>query len=79
MMAYFDKDLILFSSDPFGSHICNKYMFDEKTNRTELHNEAIKYFAVIVSPYSGLVKTQVANFLALNLPIRLIAPSHGVL
>jgi len=79
MMAYFSEEKILFSSDPFGEHYCSRYMFDDRCDINILTKEAIKYYANIVAPYSGLVKNKIASFLALKLPVNLIAPSHGIL
>jgi flavorubredoxin len=54
-------------------------MYDDMIDAHMLHNEAIKYYANIVSPYSGLVKNKISNLLSMNLPINMIAPSHGVI
>jgi flavorubredoxin len=78
-MAYFDKDKILFSSDPFGEHYCSEFMFDDKLNINDLHEEAIKYYANIVAPYSAISKKKLDEFIALNLDVEMIAPSHGII
>ena len=41
--------------------------------------EAEKYYANILNPYSPLVLKKIQQLLALNLPIDLICPSHGVI
>ena len=79
MMAYFEKDEILFSSDPFGAHYCSEFMFSDKAEEFALHEEAIKYYANIVAPYSAMVKKKLQEVLAMNLKIKMIAPSHGVI
>jgi flavorubredoxin len=79
MMAYYEKDEILFSSDPFGEHYCSEFMFSDKVEPFELHEEAIKYYANIVAPYSNIVKKKLEEVLALNLKIKMIAPSHGII
>ena len=79
MMAYYEKDEILFSSDPFGEHYCSEFMFSNKVDLHILHEEAIKYYANIVAPYSNIVKKKLEDVLALNLKIKMIAPSHGVI
>jgi flavorubredoxin len=48
---------------------------DEK----ELYEEARKYYANILTPYSPLVLKKIDEVLALGLPVKMIAPSHGVL
>lgn len=79
MMAYYEKDGILFSSDPFGEHYCSEFMFSNKVDLSELEYEAIKYYANIVAPYSNIVKKKIAEILALNLKIKMIAPAHGII
>ncbi|MCL2039560.1 MAG: flavodoxin domain-containing protein [Bacteroidetes bacterium] len=79
MMAYYEKDGVLFSSDPFGEHYCSEFMLSNKVDLSELEHEAIKYYANIVAPYSNIVKKKLAEVLALNLKIKMIAPSHGVI
>jgi len=79
MMAYYEKDEILFSSDPFGAHYCSEFMFSDKVDAAALHEEAIKYYANIVAPYSNIVKKKLEEVLALNLKIQMIAPSHGII
>jgi len=79
MMAYYEKEGILFSSDPFGEHYCSEFMFSNKVELNKLHEEAIKYYANIVATYSTFVKKKLEELTALNLKIKMIAPSHGVI
>ena len=79
MMTYFDKDKILFSSDVFGQHLASEFMYDDKVDISELHFEALKYYANIVAPYSKKVIAKLDEMKTLNLPISIIAPSHGIL
>jgi flavorubredoxin len=41
--------------------------------------EAEKYYCNILNPFSPMVKRKVAEILDMNLPIKMIAPSHGII
>lgn len=81
LMAYFDKDEILFSSDAFGQHFATEFMYDDakKIDMSELLFEAIKYYANIVAPYSSRVTQKLEEIKGFNLPVKIVAPSHGVM
>jgi len=55
MMAYLTKDNILFSNDAFGQHIASELMYNDLVDQAELFQEAIKYYANILTPFSALV------------------------
>ncbi len=78
MMAYLDGEQILFSNDVFGQHYATESLYDSEDLPTILH-EAEKYYANIVCTYSSMAKRKLAELLAMQLPISLIAPSHGVI
>ncbi|HNW91630.1 MAG TPA: anaerobic nitric oxide reductase flavorubredoxin [bacterium] len=78
MMCYLTGDNILFSNDAFGQHYATEHLFNDKVDRAELYAEAIKYYANILTPFSGLVTKKIGEFLALNLPLDVICTSHGV-
>jgi flavorubredoxin len=48
-------------------------------DEVELFEEAIKYYANILTPYSEQVGKKIAELLAMNVPVNMILPSHGVL
>ena len=79
MMSYLPQDNILFSNDAFGQHIASEGMYNDLVDQAELFQEAIKYYANILTPFSALVDKKIKEVLALNLPVDLICPSHGVL
>ncbi|EGO62870.1 FprA family A-type flavoprotein [Acetonema longum] len=76
MASYLDKDQILFSNDAFGQHICTTKRFDGENNLPDVLYEAAKYYANILMPFSKLVAKALPKIK--ELPIKLIAPSHGV-
>ncbi len=79
MMTYLTGDAILFSNDAFGQHIASEHLFNDLVVQSELYDEAIKYFANILTPFSPLVTKKINEVLALNLPVEAICPSHGVI
>ena len=44
-----------------------------------MQHEALKYYANILTPFSPLVLKKIDEILALNLPVDMIAPSHGII
>ena len=54
-------------------------MYNDLVDQCELYQEAIKYYANILTPFSPLVERKIEEVLDLNLPVRMICPSHGVI
>lgn len=79
MFTYMTKENILFSNDAFGQHFACESLFNDTVDKHDLFEEATKYYANILTPFSPLVKKKVEEVLALNLPLDLICPSHGVI
>jgi len=79
MACYLTGDNILFSNDAFGQHYASEYMFNDLVKQDELFSECIKYYANILTPFSKLVDAKIKEVLALQLPIDIIATSHGVI
>lgn len=79
MATYMTEDNILFSNDAFGQHFAVEEMFNDKANQCLLTKEAMKYYANILSPFSPLVANKIKEILDMNIPIDMIAPSHGVI
>ncbi len=79
MATYLTGDNILFSNDAFGQHYGIEELFNDKADQCLLAEEAIKYYANILTPFSSLVKRKIEEIVKLNLPIDIIAPSHGVI
>lgn len=79
MFTYIKEDQILFSSDAFGEHLATSERFDDEVNQDVLMFEATKYYANILTLYSPLVKKLIAKVAEMELPIKMIAPDHGVI
>ena len=75
MVTYSPFDKILFPNDAFGQHIASAQRFDDNIGWDILHEEAAKYYANIVLPYSDQVKTALSALSTLQFDM--IAPSHG--
>ncbi len=79
MFCYLTGDAILFSNDAFGQHYASETLFNDLVDRAELYQEAQKYYANILTPFSKFVPKKVSEFVQLNLPLNYICPSHGVI
>jgi anaerobic nitric oxide reductase flavorubredoxin len=79
MFTYLTGENILFSNDAFGQHYASELLFNDKVDQGELYQEAIKYYANILTPFSSLVTRKVNEVLGFNLPVNMICPSHGVI
>lgn len=79
MATFMTGDNILFSNDAFGQHYASEDLFNDKVDNYELYHEALKYFANIVSPYRSFLRKKLDEISALNLPIEIIATSHGII
>lgn len=76
MVSYLVEDKILFSNDAFGQHIASPERFDDELYLGTVIEEAKKYYANIVLPYSMQVKKTIEKLS--QIPIDMIAPSHGI-
>ena len=79
MATYMTGDNILFSNDAFGQHYAVEELFNDKADQCLLWKEAMKYFANILNPFAPLLTKKLAEISALNLPIDIIATSHGAI
>lgn len=79
MITYLDGEEILFSNDIFGEHFATESLFDDTEKLPEIMYEAEKYYANIITPYSPMAARKLKEILGMNLPLKLIAPSHGVI
>ena len=77
MVTYIADDKLLLSNDAFGQHIASTERFDDELEWGILKEEAAKYYANIVMPYSDQVKKALETLTKLD--INMIAPSHGII
>ena len=79
MFSYLTGDNILFSNDAFGQHYASEYRYNDQVDRAELFQEAIKYYANILTPFSKLVEQKINELIGLGFPVDMICPSHGII
>jgi len=79
MFTYLTGEGILMPNDAFGQHYATGFRFNDQVDTEELYEEALKYYANILTPFSDRVIRKIEEVLALNLPVSMIAPSHGVI
>ena len=79
MFTYLTGDNILFSNDAFGQHFASEFRYNDQVDRAELYQEAIKYYANILTPFSKLVEQKINEVVDLGLPLEMICPSHGII
>ncbi len=79
MFSYLTEENILFSNDAFGQHLATELLYNDLVDQAELFQECIKYYANILTPFSGLVEKKIEEFKSLNVPVDMICPSHGVI
>lgn len=79
MLTYVKGANLVLSNDAFGQHFSAQSLFNDEVDTCELYQEAIKYYANILTPFSSFIKKKIDQIRSLNLPIDMIAPSHGVI
>ena len=77
MFTYAVEDQVLFSMDAFGQHYCCSERFDDQVEQGTLMEEAATYYANIVLPFGSQVKKAYEK--VKDLPIKIIATSHGLM
>jgi len=79
MLTYVKGADLILSNDAFGQHYAAPALFNDEVDECELFQEAIKYYANILAPFSGILKKKLEQIKAMNLSFDMIAPSHGVI
>ncbi len=77
MADYLVEKQIVFSNDAFGGHIASSKLFDDEHVLDEVMHEVKKYYATLLIHLSESIKRAMQKLGAL--PIRMIAPSHGLI
>lgn len=77
MFTYFVNEGVLFSQDALSMHLASSILFADQHDHSVLHEEAAKYYANILSPYSPLVLRLLNQLPNLKLELKMIAPDHG--
>ncbi|MBS4032520.1 MAG: flavodoxin domain-containing protein [Clostridiales bacterium] len=79
MFTYIPEEKLLLPNDAFGQHIASSARFDDEVDMTEVMQEAKKYYANILLPFSSLVLKKIEEVVEMGIEIDMIAPSHGII
>jgi flavorubredoxin len=79
MFTYCPEEQLLLPNDAFGQHYATSGRFDDEVDECALMDEAAKYYANILWPLSSLIARKIEEVQKLNIPITMIAPSHGII
>jgi flavorubredoxin len=79
MFTYLTGKNILMPNDAFGMHYASSGRFNDEVDMIEVYQEAIKFYANILTPFSDLVIRKIDEFKKLNITVDIIAPSHGII
>ncbi len=79
MFTYIPEDQLLLPNDAFGQHLASAQRFADQVDPAILWDEARKYFANILTPFSRLILRKVEEVQGMGLELKIIAPSHGVI
>lgn len=79
MFTYYVEEQLLMPNDAFGQHYATEKRFADEVDQVTLWRETEKYYANILWPLSRMVQRKIEEVLKLDLPIKVIAPSHGLI
>jgi flavorubredoxin len=79
MFTYVEREALLLPNDAFGQHLATSNHFNDEVDEHVLMDEAAKYYANILWPFSSLVTRKIEEVQQAGLKIRTIAPSHGII
>ncbi|MBS4021408.1 MAG: flavodoxin domain-containing protein [Dethiobacter sp.] len=79
MFTYVPEEKLLLPNDAFGMHIATSARFDDEVDMVEVMQEARKYYANILLPFSPLVLKKIDEVVEMGIDIDMIAPSHGII
>jgi flavorubredoxin len=79
MFTYCPEEQLLLPNDAFGQHYATSSRFDDEVDQAELMDEALKYYANILWPLGSVISKKLQEVQGLNIPINMIAPSHGII
>ncbi len=79
MFTYLKEDCILMPNDGFGQHYASYQRFDDENSLETVMEEAAKYFGNILMPLAPLIPPLLKKVKKMEIPIEMIAPSHGII
>ncbi|MDD5155685.1 MAG: flavodoxin domain-containing protein [Candidatus Omnitrophica bacterium] len=79
MFTYCPQEKLLLPNDAFGQHYATAERFDDEVDNAVLMEEATKYYANILWPLGSIILGKIGEVQKMNIPIDMIAPSHGII
>ncbi|MFA5117723.1 MAG: flavodoxin domain-containing protein [Candidatus Omnitrophota bacterium] len=79
MFTYCPQEALLLPNDAFGQHYATSERFNDEVDSCALMDEALKYYANILWPLGAVILKKIAEIQKMGIPIKMIAPSHGVI
>jgi len=79
MFTYCPEEKLLLPNDAFGQHYATDKRFADEVDQAILMEEARKYYANILWPLGAVISKKIEDLLKLNIPVDMIAPSHGLI
>lgn len=79
MFTYCPEEELLLPNDAFGQHYATSERHDDEVDQSVLMDEAAKYYGNILWPLSPLIIKKIEEVQKMNIPIKMIAPSHGII
>lgn len=79
MFSYCPQEQLLMPNDAFGQHLASSERFDDEIDECVLMDEAAKYYGNILWPLGGIILKKIEELLKMNIAIKMIAPSHGII
>jgi anaerobic nitric oxide reductase flavorubredoxin len=79
MFTYCPEEALLLPNDAFGQHYATSERFDDQTDECALMDESAKYYGNILWPLSAVILKKIEELGKMNIPIKMIAPSHGII
>jgi len=79
MFTYCPQESLLMPNDAFGQHLASSFIFTDEIDPCALWDEAAKYYANILWPLGPIISRKIAEVQRLGVPIKVIAPSHGLI
>ncbi|MEA1909091.1 MAG: FprA family A-type flavoprotein [Euryarchaeota archaeon] len=77
MVVHIPEDRLLLSNDAFGQHIASSKRYADEV--FGILDEAAKYYANILMPFSPLITKTLQKIGEMGLAIDMVAPSHGTI
>ena len=59
--------------------MASEHLYADQVDQEQLYKEALKYYANILAPFGMMATKKINEILAMNLPIKMICASHGLI